>query len=195
LLESLTGQALQAHVSAAKAGVDALFRVLAVEYGPRGVRSVVIAPGPIDDTEGLSRLLPQVSLSLVPLSAYRSPAHPTQYVLYLQDVREKALKNVPVQRFGKSEDIANAALFLFSPAASYISGTCLVVDGGDVSSIGSLSLVLGGTELTRFENSIVPYFSSNYIVPLPRDVLGRCSQVQALIHLPLSRLHCLDRSP
>ncbi|GAA5986908.1 hypothetical protein JCM5350_000360 [Sporobolomyces pararoseus] len=100
------GQALQAHVSAAKAGVDALFRVLAVEYGPRGVRTCVIAPGPIDDTEGLSRLLPQ-------------------------DVKDKALKNVPVQRFGTREDIANAALFLFSPAASYITGTTLVVDGGD----------------------------------------------------------------
>ncbi|GAA6005979.1 hypothetical protein JCM11491_004079 [Sporobolomyces phaffii] len=100
------GQALQAHVSAAKAGVDALFRVLAVEYGPRGVRANVIAPGPIDGTEGLSRLLPQ-------------------------DVREKALKNVPAQRFGTSEDIANAALFLLSPAASYITGTGLVVDGGD----------------------------------------------------------------
>ncbi|GAA5929428.1 SDR family oxidoreductase [Sporobolomyces koalae] len=100
------GQALQAHVSAAKAGVDALFRVMAVEYGPRGVRTVVIAPGPIDGTEGLSRLLPQ-------------------------DVRDKAVKNVPVQRFGSGQDIANAALFLFSPAASYISGTCLVVDGAD----------------------------------------------------------------
>ncbi|GAA5828645.1 hypothetical protein JCM3766R1_003771 [Sporobolomyces carnicolor] len=100
------GQALQAHVSAAKAGVDALFRVLAVEYGPRGVRANVIAPGPIDGTEGLSRLLPQ-------------------------DVRDKALKNVPVQRFGTADDIANASLFLFSPAASFITGTCLVVDGGD----------------------------------------------------------------
>lgn len=97
---------LQAHVSSAKAAIDALFRVMAVEHGPRGVRTCVIAPGPIDDTEGLSRLLPQ-------------------------DVREKALKTVPIQRFGSRQDIANAALFLFSPAASYITGTTLVVDGGD----------------------------------------------------------------
>lgn len=67
------GQALQAHVSAAKAGVDALFRVLAVEYGPRGVRANVIAPGPIDGTEGLSRLLPQVSRSPKFLSFFLLP--------------------------------------------------------------------------------------------------------------------------
>ncbi|GAA6062153.1 hypothetical protein JCM10212_002365 [Sporobolomyces blumeae] len=110
------GTALQAHVSAAKAGVDALFRVLAVEYGPRGsVRANVIAPGPIDGTEGLSRLLPQ-------------------------DVRAKAVKNVPLQRFGTATDIANAALFLFSPAASYITGTCLVVDGGDYHTFSGMGM-------------------------------------------------------
>src|SRR5262245_10582557 len=49
----------QAHVSAAKAGVDALTRNLAVEWGPYGIRVVGIAPGPIDGTEGVARLLPQ----------------------------------------------------------------------------------------------------------------------------------------
>lgn len=50
---ALKGSPFQAHVSAAKAGVDALSRVIAVEEGPKGVRSNVIAPGPIGDTEGL----------------------------------------------------------------------------------------------------------------------------------------------
>ena len=50
------GLPLQAHVSAAKAGVDALSAVVAVEEGPRGVRSNVISPGPISGTEGMARL-------------------------------------------------------------------------------------------------------------------------------------------
>ncbi|GAA5963986.1 hypothetical protein JCM21900_005857 [Sporobolomyces salmonicolor] len=110
------GTALQAHVSAAKAGVDALFRVIAVEYGPRGVRANVIAPGPIDGTEGISRLLPP-------------------------DVREQSIKRIPLQRFGTPEDIAQSALFLFSPAASYITGTVTVVDGGDYHTFSSMGAV------------------------------------------------------
>lgn len=51
-----SGTPYQAHVSAAKAGVDALSQVLAVEEGPRGVRSNVIAPGPIEGTAGMERL-------------------------------------------------------------------------------------------------------------------------------------------
>lgn len=52
----MSGTPLQAHVSAAKAGVDALSAVIAVEEGPRGVRSNVISPGPISGTEGMARL-------------------------------------------------------------------------------------------------------------------------------------------
>ena len=51
-----SGTPLQAHVSAAKAGIDALSAVIAVEEGPRGVRSNIIAPGPIGGTEGMDRL-------------------------------------------------------------------------------------------------------------------------------------------
>lgn len=53
---------LQAHVSAAKAAIDALFRVMAVEYGPFGVRANVVAPGGVENTEGLARLLPKAAL-------------------------------------------------------------------------------------------------------------------------------------
>ncbi|KAL7418506.1 peroxisomal 2 4-dienoyl-CoA reductase sps19 [Cryptotrichosporon argae] len=97
------GTALQAHVSAAKAGVDALSHVLAVEEGPRGVRSNVIAPGPIANTVGMSKL--QTSAQTASM--------------------------VPLGRFGDPADIAAAAVFLFSPAAQWVTGTVLVVDGGD----------------------------------------------------------------
>ncbi|WWC71965.1 uncharacterized protein I206_105924 [Kwoniella pini CBS 10737] len=98
------GLPYQAHVSAAKAGVDALSSVLAVEEGPRGVRSNVIAPGPIGNTEGMSRLTPK---------------------------GWKPENDIPLGRMGNTSDIANAAVFLFSPAASYITGTITVVDGGE----------------------------------------------------------------
>src|SRR5919112_3971190 len=52
------GTPLQLHVSAAKAGVDALTQNLAVEWGRYGIRTNAIAPGPIEDTEGMKRLLP-----------------------------------------------------------------------------------------------------------------------------------------
>ncbi|OCF61167.1 peroxisomal 2,4-dienoyl-CoA reductase [Kwoniella mangroviensis CBS 10435] len=98
------GLPYQAHVSAAKAGVDALSNVLAVEEGPRGVRSNVIAPGPIGNTEGMSRLTPK---------------------------GWQAQNDIPLGRMGDTSDIANAALFLFSPAANWITGTVLAVDGGE----------------------------------------------------------------
>lgn len=83
--------------------MDALSAVLAVEEGPRGVRSNVIAPGPIGNTEGMSRLSNQSSSKDKPY---------------------------PLGRVGHSNDVANAAVFLFSDAASYITGQVLPVDGG-----------------------------------------------------------------
>ncbi|KAF8067047.1 2,4-dienoyl-CoA reductase [Lyophyllum atratum] len=98
------GTPFQAHVSAAKAGVDALSAVLAVEEGPHGVRSNVIAPGPIGGTEGMDRL-----------SIKTGGVRETSY---------------PAGRMGHVNDIANAAVFLFSDAAAYITGQVLPVDGG-----------------------------------------------------------------
>lgn len=98
------GTPFQAHVSAAKAGVDALSAVLAVEEGPNGVRSNVIAPGPIAGTEGMDRLSPK---SETP-----------------------ALNGYPAGRMGVVGDIGNATIFLFSGAAAYITGQVLPVDGG-----------------------------------------------------------------
>lgn len=98
----LTGTPFQAHVSAAKAGVDALSAVLAVEEGPNGVRSNVIAPGPVDDTPGMDRL----------------------------SVKTTTPRSYPAGRTGRISDIGNATVFLFSDAAALITGQVLVVDGG-----------------------------------------------------------------
>ena len=100
-----TATPMQIHVSAAKAGVDAITRNLSVEWGKYGIRVNGIAPGPIEDTEGIKRLLPEHF--------------------------KEALKNkIPLRRMGRIKDIENSALFLISDAASYITGVTLVVDGG-----------------------------------------------------------------
>ena len=99
------GTPMQLHVSAAKAGVDALTRNLAVEWGRFGIRVNAIAPGPIEDTEGMTRLVPE-------------------------PIKERLKKAVPLGRFGKIADIEKAAVFICSDAASFISGAVLVVDGG-----------------------------------------------------------------
>ena len=99
------GTPLQLHVSAAKAGVDALTRNLAVEWGRHGIRVNAIAPGPIGDTEGMKRLVPE-------------------------PIKEQLRQQIPLHRFGEIADIEKAAIFLCSDAANYINGAVLVVDGG-----------------------------------------------------------------
>ncbi|KAJ5199192.1 Glucose/ribitol dehydrogenase [Penicillium cf. griseofulvum] len=98
------GMPFQTHVSVAKAGIDALSHSVAIEYGPRGLTSNIIAPGPIAQTEGLERLLPS-------------------------DAMEAYTKAQPLGRFGHVRDIADATVYLFSDAGSYVSGQTLVVDG------------------------------------------------------------------
>ncbi|HXG82503.1 MAG TPA: SDR family oxidoreductase [Pyrinomonadaceae bacterium] len=101
----LAATPLQIHVSAAKAAVDAMTRNLAVEWGKHGIRANGVAPGAVEDTEGMKRLLPE-------------------------PLKEKLARKIPLQRFGRIKDIENAAIFLCSDAASYINGVTLVVDGG-----------------------------------------------------------------
>lgn len=100
------GTPLQVHASAAKAGVDAVTKNLAVEWGQFGIRVVGVAPGPIGDTEGMKRLAPGT-------------------------VGEQARKRIPAGRFGTVDEIAAACAYLRSHAAAYITGEVLVVDGGD----------------------------------------------------------------
>ena len=99
------GTPLQLHASAAKAGVDAITKNLAVEWGRFGIRVCGIAPGPIAETEGMKRLAPG-------------------------EVTTKMTAAIPAGRFGAIDEIAAAAVFLRSPAAAYVSGHTLVVDGG-----------------------------------------------------------------
>jgi 2,4-dienoyl-CoA reductase [(3E)-enoyl-CoA-producing], peroxisomal len=100
------GTPLQGHAAAAKAGIDALTRTLAVEWGQFGIRVNAIAPGPIDDTEGMRRLAPG-------------------------GARDKLERLIPLGRFGTIEEIAAAAVYLRSPAAAYTTGAILVIDGGE----------------------------------------------------------------
>jgi NAD(P)-dependent dehydrogenase (short-subunit alcohol dehydrogenase family) len=96
---------LQCHAGAAKAGIEKLTRDLALEWGRFGVRVNAVAPGPIEGTEGMARLAPGGA--------------------------EDALKKrVPLQRYGRIDEVAEAVLYLVSPAATYVTGATLLVDGG-----------------------------------------------------------------
>jgi 2,4-dienoyl-CoA reductase [(3E)-enoyl-CoA-producing], peroxisomal len=95
---------MQIHASAAKAAVDAITRTLAAEWASLGIRVNGIAPGPIDDTEGMSRLAPG-------------------------ELRDKLTAKIPIQRFGTIDEIANVALFLCTDAASLVHGATIVADG------------------------------------------------------------------
>ena len=98
--------AMQAHVCAAKAGIDMLTRVLAIEWGRDGIRVNSVIPGPIEGTEGMARLAP-------------SP-----------EAAEKIAQSVPLGRFGTRQDVADLVMFLASPRAAYITGAVIPVDGG-----------------------------------------------------------------
>ncbi|KAL9050160.1 MAG: hypothetical protein Q9162_006794 [Coniocarpon cinnabarinum] len=98
------GTPLQTHVAAAKAAVDALSNNVAIEFGPRGITSNVIAPGPIQGTEGMARLS-------------------------REDERTRIEKRIPSGRMGTLRDIADATVYLFSSSGDYINGHSLVVDG------------------------------------------------------------------
>ena len=98
--------AMQAHVCAAKAGVDMVTRCLAIEWGPEGLRVNGVIPGPIDGTEGMARLAPTDA------------------------ARAAIARSVPLRRLGSPDDVARACLFLASDAAAYVSGAILPADGG-----------------------------------------------------------------
>lgn len=99
------GTPLQTHVVAAKAAVDALSNNVSIEYGPLGLTSNVISPGPIGGTEGMDRLSKKVKQG------------------------ENPWKVIPSGRLGSVKDIADATVYLFSDAANYVNGQILVVDG------------------------------------------------------------------
>ncbi len=116
-----TGLPLQAHVSAAKAGVDNIVTSVALEYGPRGVMANVIAPGPIEGTEGMQRLSSAEAVAAEAAEADEMQLRP--------GVRGGA-PGIPSGRWGTVRDIADATVYLFSAAADNVNGHVLVVDGG-----------------------------------------------------------------
>ncbi|PGH07246.1 hypothetical protein AJ80_08032 [Polytolypa hystricis UAMH7299] len=99
-----TAMALQTHVSVAKAGVDSLSNSVAIEFGPRGITSNVIAPGPIKDTEGINRLA------------------------RAQDVAARHAQ-VPLGRYGTVKEVADATVYIFSDSGNFVNGSTVVVDG------------------------------------------------------------------
>ncbi|MET0311239.1 MAG: SDR family oxidoreductase [Burkholderiaceae bacterium] len=96
---------MQVHACAAKAGMDQVMRVLALEWGAHGIRVNSIVPGAISDTVGLQKLTTERE-------------------------REALATRVPLRRLGKCGDIASMALFLGSPLSSFVTGALIPVDGG-----------------------------------------------------------------
>lgn len=105
--QSFVPMRYQAHAGAAKAGVDQLTRILALEWGAEGIRINSISPGPIDGTEGFRKLMARD-----------------------EQQRARSAGAVPLKRIGTVDDIANLALFLASSCAGYISGALIPCDGG-----------------------------------------------------------------
>jgi NAD(P)-dependent dehydrogenase (short-subunit alcohol dehydrogenase family) len=103
--QAFVPHAYQLHVGAAKAGIDNMMKNLALEWGRHGIRANSIVPGPIAGTEGMKRL-----------------SNP--------EADEANKRAIPLRRYGAVDDIGQAAVFLASPLAGYITGAVLNVDGG-----------------------------------------------------------------
>jgi len=112
--------AYQVHVGAAKAGIDMMMKNLALEWGPHGIRANSIVPGPIEGTEGMERLAGGAA------------------------AKQAIAGSVPLRRMGTVDDIGQAAAFLASPIASYITGCVVVCDGG--SNLGGSARFNAGAE-------------------------------------------------
>ncbi|MEP6989675.1 MAG: SDR family oxidoreductase [bacterium] len=114
------GWPLMAHATAAKAGIDALTKTLAVEWAKYGVRMNAVAPGPIP-TEGVRKAFtPPPSADGVP-----------DVFAVEKALDSYAKKMIPLQRWGSPADIANMVAFLASPGGAWITGAIMVVDGGE----------------------------------------------------------------
>ncbi|KAL2890082.1 Peroxisomal 2,4-dienoyl-CoA reductase SPS19 [Ceratocystis lukuohia] len=125
-----TGMPLQAHVAAAKAGVDSLVASVALEYGPLGITANAIAPGPIAGTEGMERLAGDVATG-------------------------DQGKGVPSGRWGTVRDIADATVYLFSDAGNYVNGQIIPVDGASWRRQGSDGAGVGVDSSMKYPDYII----------------------------------------
>lgn len=96
----------QAHVCAAKAGIDRLCQSLALEWGPQGIRVNSLSPGPVADTEGMDRLTPG------------------------EEATNQYAATLALGRYATKDEVADIAVYLSSPAASYVTGAIINCDGG-----------------------------------------------------------------
>jgi 2,4-dienoyl-CoA reductase [(3E)-enoyl-CoA-producing], peroxisomal len=113
------GWPMMAHATAAKAGVDALTKTLAVEWADHGIRVNAIAPGPIP-TEGVRK-------AFTP-----PPGAPVPDVFSVdQAMADWAVKAIPLKRWGTPDDIGQMVAYLASSAGDWITGAIFVVDGGE----------------------------------------------------------------
>lgn len=105
----------QAHVCAAKAGINMLVQTLAMEWGREGVRVNAISPGPIAGTEGMARLTPT------------------------PEAEARLTERLALGTYGTVQDIADLALYVCSDNARYMTGAILPCDGGSI--LGDASLM------------------------------------------------------
>ena len=102
-----TGSAFVVPSAAAKAGVLAMTRSLAVEWAEYGIRSNAIAPGPFPTEGAWNALMPTPELEA------------------------EAKARIPMKRFGEHEELANLAAYLVCDGSGYVNGECVVIDGGE----------------------------------------------------------------
>ena len=113
-----TGSAFVVPSAAAKAGVLAMTRSLAVEWATYGIRSNAIAPGPFPTEGAWTRLFPkQLADKLDPV------------------------KRIPVGRFGEHQELANLAAYLISDYSAYMTGEVITLDGGEILSAGQFNFL------------------------------------------------------
>jgi len=169
------GTPMQLHVSAAKAGVDALTRNLAVEWGRFGIRVNAIAPGPIEDTEGMQRLVPE-------------------------PIKERLKKAVPLGRFGRIADIVREADYWSSQAKRKLTTKQDVaraideqIQRADRLRDRSQEVIARGVVLVDTEGSQVGQINALSVMQLGSFAFGRPSRITARVRVGGGRVVDIER--